>query len=95
MKHLWILALVLTGCAVGPNYKRPDVPAPPKFRFDPDDPTAKSLADSKWTELFQDSALDRLVSEALKGNFDLNIAAQRVVEARNAARIQGSFLSGD
>jgi len=92
MKHSWIVALLLTGCAIGPNYKRPDVPAPPKFRFDQADATTKSLADAKWSELFQDPALDRLVNEALTGNFDLNIAAQRVVEARNFARVQGSFL---
>ena len=93
MKHIWIVALLMTGCAVGPNYKRPVVPAPPQFRFDPStNPSAQSLADQKWTELFHDAVLDWLLNEALNGNFDLNIAAQRVVEARNAARVQQSYL---
>ncbi len=93
MKHFWIVALLLTGCAIGPNYTRPKVPAPAQFRFDQSpEASAKSLADAKWTELFHDPVLDGLVTEALSGNFDLNIAAQRVVEARNAVGVQRSFL---
>ena len=93
MKRLLIATLFLSGCAaVGPNYKRPNVPAPPQFRFDPADASAKSLADARWPELFQDPALEALVKEALTGNFDLNIAAERVFEARNAVGIQRSFL---
>ena len=93
MKHFWVVALLLTGCAIGPNFTRPSVPAPAQFRFDQSpEALAKSLADAKWTELFRDPVLDGLVTEALSGNFDLNIAAQRVVEARNAVGVQQSFL---
>jgi NodT family efflux transporter outer membrane factor (OMF) lipoprotein len=94
LKYISILSLLaLTGCMVGPNYKRPDVPAPPQYRFDPSsEASAKSLADAKWPELFEDQALDGLVKEALTGNFDLNIAAERVVEARNTEGVRRSFL---
>ncbi len=90
-----ILSLVvLMGCAVGPNYKRPTVDVPVTYR-DPapagqslatgtpadTNPTA-SLGDEKWWEVFQDSELQNLIRTALKNNYDVRIAATRVLEAR-------------
>ena len=75
-------ALLLAGCAVGPNYSRPAVPAPPQFRGDQGTAEAKSLADTKWFDLFHDDTLKQLVETALRQNFDLRIAAERVLEAR-------------
>ena len=76
--------LLLTSCAVGPNYKRPTVQVPPEFRgASVDQPaTAESLADLKWFDLFEDDALKQLVTTALQQNFDLRIAAERVLQAR-------------
>jgi multidrug efflux system outer membrane protein len=75
-----LLALLLAGCAVGPNYKRPAVAVPDQYRGGVAD--ASSLADKKWSELFQDDALQQLVETALQHNFDLGIASERVLEAR-------------
>ena len=84
-------AVLLTGCAVGPNYKRPMVPAPPQFRYaDPDG--VRSIADTKWFNLFQDDVLTQLVNEALQQNFDLRIAAERVLQARAALGVTRSQL---
>jgi len=77
-----LLVVLLTGCAVGPNYKRPDVPAPPQFRGAESATTPESLADVKWFDLFQDDVLNQLVSTALSQNHDLRIAADRVLQAR-------------
>jgi len=77
-----VVALSLAGCAVGPNYSRPAVPAPPQFRGDQGTVEAKSLADTKWFDQFHDDTLTRLVNTALQQNFDLQIAAERVLEAR-------------
>lgn len=79
-------ALLLAGCAVGPNYKRPAVPVPDQYRGAAAE--AASLADKKWSDLFQDDALRELVGTALQHNFDLEIAAERVLEARAQFRIQ-------
>ncbi len=87
-----IFAALLSGCAVGPNYQRPNVPAPPDFRSSDPMSTGKSLGEEKWPALFADPALTDLVNTALQNNFDLNIVAQRVIQAREAARIQESFL---
>jgi len=73
-------ALLLAGCAVGPNYKRPAVAVPDQYRAAAADPA--SLADKKWSELFQDDALRQLIETALQHNFDLSIASERVLEAR-------------
>jgi outer membrane protein, multidrug efflux system len=76
------LAGFVTGCAVGPNYKRPDVPAPPQFRGAETAPAVASLGELKWFDLFQDEALRKLIQQALAANYNVLIAAQRVEEAQ-------------
>jgi NodT family efflux transporter outer membrane factor (OMF) lipoprotein len=89
---VFVLSLALESCAVGPNYHRPSVAAPPEFRnVDPAAGT-KSLANTKWFDLFQDPALTGLVNEALASNFDLLIASERVLEARASLGITRSQL---
>ena len=76
-------ALILTGCAVGPNYKRPAVALPAQFRgATPQASVDASIAETKWTDLFNEPVLRQLVETALKQNFDLQIAAERVQQAR-------------
>src|SRR5437867_12494388 len=88
MKKVFTLlfpVFLLSACAVGPGYKRPAVQVPPQFRGagSPDQPPApESLADLKWFDLFQDEVLRQLVTTALEQNFDLRIAAERVLQAR-------------
>jgi len=69
------------GCAIGPDYKRPVVADPQTFRgFATSE--AASLADLPWWEVFQDPILKELIHEALLRNYDVQIAAARVQEAR-------------
>jgi multidrug efflux system outer membrane protein len=82
-------ALLLAGCAVGPNYRRPAVALPDQYRGATTD--AASLADKKWSDLFQDDALHELIETALRDNFDLGIASQRVLEARAQFHIQRAY----
>src|SRR5579872_1656743 len=79
-----IAAALLTGCTVGPNYKRPQVPVPANYRApDPSpEPRAESLADLKWFQVFHDEKLQELVRTALAQNYDLRDAVARVEEAR-------------
>jgi outer membrane protein, multidrug efflux system len=80
------LLIDCTGCAVGPNYKRPAVPVPPEYRgaspTQPQTSPAASFGDEKWWDAFQDDALRDLVRTALKQNYDVRIAAARILEAR-------------
>jgi NodT family efflux transporter outer membrane factor (OMF) lipoprotein len=77
------LAIGLTGCLVGPDYKRPATEAPAQYRFAPREALDEgSVADLAWFELFQDDALRELIQTALVQNYDLQIAAARILQAR-------------
>jgi outer membrane protein, multidrug efflux system len=83
---LIILALAC-GCAVGPNYKRPTVSVPTVYRgVTPEEAAqggaARSLADEKWWEVFQDQQLKELINTALQQNYDVRIAAARILQAQ-------------
>jgi outer membrane protein, multidrug efflux system len=90
-------ALLLAGCAVGPDYKRPDVQVPPEFRGQPPEVPAseKSIGDLAWWEIFQDEVLQELLRTALAANYDLRIAAARVLDARAQVTINRSFQFPD
>jgi multidrug efflux system outer membrane protein len=70
------VALLAAACTVGPDYRRPEVATPAKWRIDV--PQAADIANTKWWEQFGDPALNRLIDEALRANRDLLIAAARV-----------------
>ena len=76
------VALALSSCAMGPNYKRPTAQVPVEFRGAEGPATPQALADLNWFDLFEDDVLKQLVSTALEQNFDLRIAAERVLQAR-------------
>jgi multidrug efflux system outer membrane protein len=73
---------LLAGCAVGPNYKRPLVPVPDRFYGEAQASEARSLADVRWWDVFDDPILKGLVDEAVRNGFDARLAAARVQEAR-------------
>src|SRR3989442_4275036 len=78
--------LLASGCAVGPNYKRPSVTVPGTYRGaipqEAPEPAAESLGDQKWWEVFQDRQLRDLIHTALQQNYDVRIAATRILEAQ-------------
>ena len=82
---------MLAGCAIGPDYKRPAIAAPPTFRGQATG-EAVSFADAPWWEAFQDPILKGLIQEALRNNYDVGIAAARVQEARANLGIARSDL---
>lgn len=84
--------VTLTGCLVGPNYRRPDIPAPPQFRGGEPQPGPASLGDVKWFDLFQDDTLRGLITESLQANYDIRIAAQRVLQAEGQLAATRSSL---
>jgi multidrug efflux system outer membrane protein len=87
-----IVAFILTGCAVGPDYHRPGVVIPDNHRGALEPTRGESLADIPWWELFRDPVLQDLTREALRNNYDLRTAAARVLEARAQIGITRSFL---
>jgi outer membrane protein, multidrug efflux system len=83
---LTFLAL-LAGCAVGPDYRRPEVRMTDSFRDQVKPADARSFADLPWWAIFEDDVLKGLIIEALQNNYDLRIAAARVEQARAQAGI--------
>ncbi|HOX26124.1 MAG TPA: efflux transporter outer membrane subunit [Candidatus Krumholzibacteria bacterium] len=78
------LLLALPACTPGPVYRRPEIAMPEQWR-DETAPSAETLANLPWWDLFGDPALQDLIRTALRENPDLQIAAERTVEA--AARL--------
>src|ERR1700732_1349471 len=79
--------LLSAGCAVGPNYKRPSTDVPGMYRGavpqEAAQPAAsQSFGDQKWWEVFQDKQLQDLIYIALQQNYDVRIAATRILEAQ-------------
>ena len=83
-----LCSVFLSACMVGPKYRRPVVQTPNTFRDLADNPQIKaesaSYADLPWWEVFKDPKLQELIRTALKQNYDLEIATERI----NAARAQ-------
>jgi multidrug efflux system outer membrane protein len=83
--------LLLAGCTVGPNYKRPQVSIPEQWTVAPAHGTStKPLERDEWWSSFQDSKLDSLIERAVGRNLDLKLALERVQEARAARGIARS-----
>ncbi|MGN6579592.1 MAG: efflux transporter outer membrane subunit [Bordetella sp.] len=79
-----VLAWLLTGCTVGPDYRRPTIALPDHYRSA--EATATRRADlARWWNSFDDPGLSRLMEHALAGNLDLAAAQARVAQARAAA----------
>ena len=82
-----VLLLSLCACKVGPNYKRPALTVPDQYRgLAPDastqqPPTAEQFAEMKWWTVFQDETLQALIKESLANNYDMRIAATRILQA--------------
>src|ERR1700728_3971405 len=79
---------VLAGCMVGPKYHRPPVQTPAGYRDLSENPQLQtqtaSYADLPWWQVFQDPKVQELIRAALKQNYDLQLATERI----NAARAQ-------
>ena len=83
------LAVMVSGCSVGPDYTRPSVDSPEAWRINY--PAAAGVANTTWWEQFGDPVLNELVDSALRENLDVRIAAARVdqfVGALNSTRSQ-------
>ena len=88
------LLLLLAGCTMGPNYQRPKSDIPGVYRGVPVPPpgaaSSESLGDARWWTIFQDEQLQALIHTALEQNYDVRIAAERVLAAQAQLRIARS-----
>lgn len=89
MKRIYCLIpiafILLASCKLGPNYKRPKIDTPSVYRAADQQAgtqNAASLGDEKWWTVYQDPALQQLIRTALAENYDVRIAASRVMQAQ-------------
>lgn len=82
---LLLATSVLTACAVGPDYAKPETNVPASFQQQAATVTATELVGAFWTG-FNDPQLTRLVDEALARNTDLRAAVARLDQARALSR---------
>lgn len=89
-----VLLLAMCGCKLGPNYQRPPLTVPDVYRGVAPDATtqqqpnagtqqkaAEDFAQMKWWTVFQDETLQALIKESLANNYDMRIAATRILQA--------------
>jgi len=83
---LGILAVLVleAGCMMGPKYKRPTVDVPQEYRAPAPQQAAQasSLGNEGWWQVYQDPVLAQLIHTAIADNYDVRIAAARVLEAQ-------------
>jgi multidrug efflux system outer membrane protein len=81
-----VLVLLLSGCKVGPNYKRPVTATPDQYRGVAPDLSGQAgtqpFAEMQWETVFQDETLRAFIKEALTNNYDMQIAASRIIQAQ-------------
>lgn len=89
----WLL-VVLAGCAVGPDYERPELDMPEGWHVDLDykDDSGLVLGDAQWVDVFHDEQLQRYVDEGLRNNKDMLSALERIEQARATHRIRRADL---
>jgi len=88
-----MLVALLSGCAVGPNYKRASAPVPDTWKAEGPWQTAApkdAIPKGNWWEIYHDAELDRLERELVQANQSLAAAQDRLLQARSAARIASS-----
>jgi multidrug efflux system outer membrane protein len=89
MKNTTLLAILAVlvleaGCMMGPKYKRPAVDVPQDYRAPAPQQAAQasSLGNEQWWQVYQDPVLTQLIHTAIAQNYDVRIAAARVLEAQ-------------
>jgi len=91
-----LLFTMLIGCMVGPKYHRPAVPTPAVYRDLSENPQLQSqtasYADLPWWQVFQDPKLQELIRTAIKQNYDLQLATERIGAARAQLAVTRSSL---
>jgi multidrug efflux system outer membrane protein len=91
-----LASILIGGCTVGPNYHRPAVQTPGVYRDLRERPQAQeqaeSFADLPWWQVFQDPQLQDLIHTALKQNYDMQLATERITAARAQLGIARSSL---
>jgi outer membrane protein, multidrug efflux system len=94
-----LIAAALVGCAVGPDYRRPETKAPSTWDgqnavtpVTPSKTTINPVTLVEWWTAFNDPTLSSLVDKAVRANLDVRLAEARIRQARAARWVAGAPL---
>lgn len=87
-----ILAVSVSGCAIGPRFKEPMMELPQSYRSYTTQQQGEAMINLPWWKVFKDEKLQELIREGLLNNYDLRAAASRVEEARAVVGVTRSQL---
>lgn len=88
-----IMLFAIGGCALGPDYQRPEIAMPTVFRAEGGATLAESFGDSSWRLVYSESAVQVLILEALEASPDILVAEARIREAEAVAGVvRADFL---
>lgn len=85
-----VFCLSLSGCMVGPDYRPPETAMPGQFSEAQESVAAGDMCE--WWKQFDDPQLDALIAEAIRGNFDMRIAVEKIAQMRGNYRVRASYL---
>ena len=80
--YIFVFLLLFSGCAIGPNFKKPSPQLPKSYRYAESGAGQDSIVNLDWWKLFKDAALDSLIRESLRSNKNAEIAYSRIEQAR-------------
>jgi hypothetical protein len=75
------MTALLAGCAVGPDYRRPDVALPSSYPQSDQAPAGQGTVSPEWWKLYNDATLNGLIDATLKNNVDMRKAIAQIDEA--------------
>jgi multidrug efflux system outer membrane protein len=90
LKLTILISALLTGCALGPDYNRPEINLPAQFASAADQNNEASALKNDWWSLYNDPVLNNLIETALKQNTDIRLAVARIEEADANLRVAGA-----
>jgi NodT family efflux transporter outer membrane factor (OMF) lipoprotein len=79
-------AVILSGCTVGPDYKRPELTMPQHWANPVPECRKTGSELARWWKIFEDQTLDWLIDKAIADSLDLKLAVARIAQARSANR---------
>ncbi|WP_312487844.1 efflux transporter outer membrane subunit [Sphingomonas sp.] len=87
-------ATALSACSMAPKYERPATPVPPSWPVGDAylRQSEAALPTVRYTDIFRDTRLQRLIEQALVNNRDLRVAAANIAATRAQYRIQRASL---
>lgn len=86
------LSLLLTSCAMGPDYQRPELELPTQFDSELVQDSNNNVGLSKWKEFYLDPNVQVLISHALAQNLDLESVRSRLIAARSKVTVTDAAL---